>query len=450
MEKANHHDLTITADPELLNEGSPEERAGFASVSLRCNGVNLAEGRDGFLNKIRRSPLLSGYHLAEWLAWNWWRLRWEPRSNLAGWEFAHQLTTIGEGYVWPNVTIFSDGKRVACIAKPTPERAETRFRYICDALEVVSASEFEYASEAFIEQVRGLLRDAGLADSNLDRTWQDVQAERKDPALNRSRKFEALLGRDPDVGDPDALKQLTSDVQALGESAADEIAANYPYRGELFTHPALIERARQDGFDFCPADAVRLKGPGIEMRPSESVPAWSLGAAAAKALRQQEHLNGEPIESQVLANLAGVQLAALKEPGHATGISFLLKGSDGAARVVLRSGWATGRRFELARLLGDRLLQTSDEPLHPATRAHTYRQKMQRSFAAELLSPFESVMEALQGDFSSESQQEVAERFKVSELTIRTLLVNHHCLERDETGAEFDYPSPIRRGQSPA
>jgi len=64
---------------------------------------------------------------------------------------------------------------------------------------------------------------------------------------------------------------------------------------------------------------------------------------------------------------------------------------------------------------------------------------MQRSFAAELLSPFEAVDEMLDGDYSMENQQEVAEHFQVSEMTIRTLLVNHHRLEREELGEEFDY-----------
>ncbi len=102
------------------------------------------------------------------------------------------------------------------------------------------------------------------------------------------------------------------------------------------------------------------------------------------------------------------------------------------SRVVLRSRWPTGRRFELARLLADRIVASPHGRLHAATRAYTYRQKMQRSFAAELLSPFEAVDQMLAGDYSGEAQQDVAEHFQVSELTIRILLVNHHRLEREE------------------
>ena len=97
--------LSITADWERLNEGSPEERACFAALGILCNNQWLTEGRDGFVNRIRTGPLVSAYHMAEWLAWNWWRLRWEPQSNAPDWVFAHRMATIGEGYVWPNITM---------------------------------------------------------------------------------------------------------------------------------------------------------------------------------------------------------------------------------------------------------------------------------------------------------------------------------------------------------
>ena len=57
---------------------------------------------------------------------------------------------------------------------------------------------------------------------------------------------------------------------------------------------------------------------------------------------------------------------------------------------------------------------------------------MQRSFAAEFLSPFDAVDKMLDGDHSTENQQEVADYFDVSELTIRTLLVNHRRIARED------------------
>src|SRR5260370_13467765 len=97
--------LNISAEWERLDEGELEERACFAALGIQCHDRWLTEGLDGFVNRVRQAPLLSAYHLAEWMAWNWWRLRWEPRSSAPEWAFAHRLTTIGHGYVWPHAPI---------------------------------------------------------------------------------------------------------------------------------------------------------------------------------------------------------------------------------------------------------------------------------------------------------------------------------------------------------
>jgi hypothetical protein len=434
MEEKKSSELSIIADPERLEEGSPEEQACFAAIGLHFGNIWLTEGHDGFVNKVRSTPLLSGYHLAEWTAWNWWRLRWEPRSKAADWDFAHRLSTIGEGYVWPNITIFSDGERIAILAKPTPERANTMFRYLCDAAVVVPAREFEYVLDRFIEQVRGLLHERKIVHTNLDKIWRDIVAEREDNQRAKRRKLEALLGRDPDQAGAE-IETLLKDVAALGELEINELAADHPQGGTLLTAKLLREAADSKGFDASPHDVVRLASTTRLPAVGES-PAWMLGAEAAKAVRGQEGLGSGPIENDVLAKLAGVQCEALNANAPGPLISFALdKGNS--SRIVLRSKWGTGRRFDLARLVGDRVASPAGR-FFPATRAHTYRQKVQRSFAAELLSPFESVEEMLHGDFSIESREDVAESFRVSEWTIRTLLVNHHRLEREDLDVDFD------------
>ncbi len=428
-------ELNIIVDPERLVEGSPEERACFAAVAFKYGTAWLTEGYDGFVNKVRSAPLLSAYHLAEWMAWNWWRLRWEPRSNATDWQFAHSLTTIGEGYVWPNITIFSDGERVTLAAKPTRERQSTRFRYLSDAAPVMNARDFEYTVDQFIEQVRGLLRDAKIQKSNLDRVWNDLMEERQDPSASKRRKFEALLGHDPDQAPKAEIEQLVTDGDSLGELAMTEVAADYPQGGKLLTAKLLREAADSNGFEAIPQDVVCL-APGTRLPPAGEAPAWQLGAEAARALREQERLGTGRIGNDVLATLAGVEDQVLSAIQSGSTISFALD-NGATGRVVLRPKWETGRRFDLARLLGDRVVTATARRLFPATRAHTYRQKMQRSFAAELLSPFETVDGMLEGDYSMENRQDVAEYFQVSEWTIRTLLVNHRRLERADLEEDF-------------
>lgn len=108
---------TISAKWEALDAGSSEERAGFGELSIKAHGINLTEGYDAIANRLRDGPLVSVYQFAEWVSWNWWRLRWEPRSKASDWEFAHKISTIGGGYIWPNITVFSDGERISATTK---------------------------------------------------------------------------------------------------------------------------------------------------------------------------------------------------------------------------------------------------------------------------------------------------------------------------------------------
>ena len=430
MEAALPAGLEIAAAWERGDEGSPEERACFALFTIKAGNACLTEGYDSFVNTLRAGPLVSAYHAAEWFAWNWWRLRWEPRSAAPDWAFAHRMAAIGEGYVWPNITVFSDGVRTALISNPSSRADSKPFRYVGGISIVLPSTSFEGAVDAFLTQVVGRLRQENIGETNLDRVWRDVAAERADPAVARRRKLEALLGRDPDEVEMETLERLLADADSLGELAVDEIAADRAQGGALLTAEALQELAQRSGFDASPRDAIRLQ-PGAGLPRSAETPAWRLGAAAAKFLREQENLDTAPIFDETLARMAGTTVNVLSAPAFGPNMAFALDRNANASRIVLRSKWKAGRRFELARLLGDRIVSPGNGRLYPATRAYTYRQKMQRSFAAELLSPFEAVDEMLAGDYSTEHQQDIAEHFDVSPITIRTLLVNHGRVERE-------------------
>lgn len=111
--------LVIEADWEALGSGSECERACFSALGIRHGDLWLTEAEDTFVRCIRQKVHLSAYPLAEWLAWNYWRLRFEPHKATLDWALAHRLATIGGGYVWPNITVVSDGKWIDWVAKST-------------------------------------------------------------------------------------------------------------------------------------------------------------------------------------------------------------------------------------------------------------------------------------------------------------------------------------------
>ena len=200
------------------------------------------------------------------------------------------------------------------LAKPTRERPNTVFRYLSDAAVVVQANEFEYVLDKFIEQVRGLLREQQIADSNLDRIWIDVIQERHDPESTKRRRLEALLGREPDQAEVEVEKLLT-DAAALGDAAINELAADNSQGGQLLTAESLNATAKSTGFDASPQDVVRLAS-NIFLSGIGEVPAWKIGAEAAKALRDQEHLAEGPIDSDLLGSngWCGEQSCFCQEP----------------------------------------------------------------------------------------------------------------------------------------
>lgn len=435
MEAAVPVELEIGFAPESLSEGSPEEKAAFGLFTIQSPHGSLTEGWDHFLDGSRFGPLVSAYHAAEWFAWNWWRLRWEPRRSTNEWHLAHNLNAIGEGYAWPDLTIFSDGERTALISAPSIDPNAKPFRYFGSIPTVVSSRAWEDAVDEFVGQVLARLGARNVRDSNLRRIWNDILAERTAPDIARRRKLEALLGSDPDEIEDDRVERLVAEEEELGRSAVEEVAADQDGTdGNVLSARQFKAIARASGFDSDVRDAVRLD---LENLPNkDSVPAWKLGAAAAVQLREQERLAWDRISDHRLVAMAGCAkevLARNKEANHS--MSFALSTSAQKGRIVLRSKWKGGRRFDLARLIGDSIFGDQGK-LHPATRAYTYRQKAQRSFAAELLCPFKTLHEMLGGDYSPEAQQDAAEYFDVSPMTVNTLLMNHGLIERGNIETE--------------
>jgi hypothetical protein len=427
--------LNIETDWEPLESGSPEERATYAAIGIRCGDLWLTEAEDSFVNQVRKKIHVSAYPLAEWFAWNWWRLRWEPRRYTHDWAMAHHMSAIGGGYLWPDITIVSDGERLVFIPKPTRSRPQEPLRYLCQIPVVVGSSLFERAVDEFVRRVLERLGEEAISESNLGAVWADVLEERNSSEIARRRKLEALLGYEVDKASEELIERLVGDSTQLGESGVEELAAARTKDVQPATSAEIVAMSQECGFDAKPNEAVRLR-PAVSRSLPPGVPAWKRGVAAANILREQERLAGGKISNQRLCQLAGVANAAISEDSRSGLLSFAFDQGPASGRIVMRSKYESGRRFDLARLLGDRIAADAVGALRPATRTYTYRQKLQRAFAGEFLCPFERLSEVLDGDFSEEAIEDAASDFGVSEWVVRTLLVNHGLIERENL--DFD------------
>ena len=351
------------------------------------------------------------------------------------------MPTIGEGYAWPNITMFSDGIRSFLDSDPSGNPEAVLFRYFGSPVrQTVPAEELEDAIDGFVEDILVQLDGQELGVTNLHRLWAELKEERENMELARFRRLEAQLGCDPDEADEHAIQRHLRDAATLGEDALSEVAADTAFHGldpdSMISAEDIADIAETSGFDSAPNDAINLRDPTTMPRVG-MVAAWRLGEQAARLIRDQEILDGQPISDEMLSNFAGTRRNAISDRYKYSGdISFALDRDDRHARLSLRSKWETGRRFELARLVGDRLFASHTtrpaERLFPATRTYSYRQKMQRAFAAELLCPFTTVDEMMDGDYSEDKQNDVAEYFNVSPMTIRTQLRNKRRIDEEE------------------
>ncbi len=419
-----------SAEPTLH---SAEDEATLGELGIHVGQICLTQAVDSETNKPRNGANLSAYRLAEWLAWHWWRLRWEParqRPRDVDWSAAHDLSCIGGGWLWPNITIKSDGVRIVLHARSSREVQTEPLRYTTDAIRFISAATFEEGVDDFVASVLTRLEACTCRDTDLHSIWSELSFERQDKDLSLYRRFEAFLGFDPDEADPKLIERLIEDGATVGLDAMSEVAAD-----DRQSALGVRETAREFGFDTRPGDGVQ-RDSALPTVDRSKVPAWKVGVDVARQLRGQEDLGDEPIPNGRLAELCGIdkQVLSRQETAGNVTLAFALDNENtGKGSVVLRSAWEQGRRFEIARLLADRLMDEKGELLHPATRAYTYRQKMQRAFAGEFLCPVESLLGFLNEDFSDEKQQDAAEYFNVSSHTVATLLVNNDHLDREDS-----------------
>ena len=221
----NNPIISISIGFKEINQGSVLEKATFGEFFLKANGNILTSCQEIEDGKIRNGPNVAGYPIAEWFAWNWWRIFSEGerpsgededdrRVRLRSWDFAHSMATIGEGYAWPNISVFSDGDQAFLQSRPSRSPGIFLCRYVgAEKTEAVPVAQLEVAIDEFIKTILTRLNDHNIRDSNLHRLWDDLKRERQDPVVARFYRLGAQMGLDPDeVGE----KELREAALAMG------------------------------------------------------------------------------------------------------------------------------------------------------------------------------------------------------------------------------------------
>jgi hypothetical protein len=448
------------------DDGSAPE--GPQGIALRADGTSftrLLRPHEGEPDDFLRAPPAA---LAFWLVDNWWRIRWEciaPAGVTAEWRLAHEMSSIGGGYVWPRLAMWGEDGRVGLWSRSDPLGVVGPVRYLTDALLFVGAPEFEAVVDGFLSNAADAYTSAADG-SALRAELAALSAERGDPDNSAWRRMEARLGFDPDEAPEATIERLARLAEQYGEPSVEEAAMAMPGVGAAEALEAEIEAAQGSRVECRFREAIRILeivpaydahvtmdgalegneavvGMSVQHLPLDDrrsdrngrVP-WKLAEDAARVLRAGLGLGNGPLRNKALAEVFGTTADNFRFSSAVSGKRLpyglrLSTGDGDSQRIIVRSRWPHDRRFELARALGDAVWSGGDR-LGPMAASKTARQKFQRAFAQSLLCPYDDLVDYIGTEQpADEDVSAAAQHFHVSERVVRSLLVNKGVLGRD-------------------
>lgn len=414
--------LTISADWMSPAHGLPETACTAALIEIKVGSTPLTANEDRWSRSVRAGAHLSAYPLALWLAGNWWRLRWEPgtyRGLSSDWQLSHNITGANEGFLWPNIRFESTGEFIEVFSYASRSRSEEMVRYLNEDQAVLTAGDFEKAVDDFLRLVLSRLNDSGFKETVLHQICHELSRERASEELTEKRKLEAMAGFDPDEIDEKAFTKLKEMELVAGPSSVAEIAASLRGQNPVESIRRFVRQAEQA--------KVRAKEPALKLPIAKGMLPWIEGRRLAEQARKALGIGSGPISDRKLCETLRMSSSAMTEEGNpnlAAGLAVRQRDSD-HLRVSFRRNNHVGRRFEIARILGDSLRTSPEESWLAATDSKTARQKSQRAFAVEFLCPFQEVRDMVPDFPMAADIHRAAKRFKVSSLAVASELVNH-------------------------
>ncbi|MBT9548959.1 MAG: hypothetical protein IV090_26440 [Candidatus Sericytochromatia bacterium] len=424
----------------------------MGDLSINIDSINLTKNEDIWSKSVRDNVLVSAYPLALWIASSWWRLLYEslPHSRakfLTDWRMSHELTAANEGFIWPRL-IFASDKEVMQIWAPHQnvytDNQSVRYLNHLNKPSFLKIYDFIHEIDSFINSVLSRLNEMGLSGTDLQYLWQEINEEKNDVNLFKYRRLEAELGFDAGEAPEDIVNQAIELSKRIGDNTFSEIIPSY---------------SRVDSDDENPLDAIDslLQTPGIIGNPSkvqieaqsteQHLFPWQQAKSLANSLRRYLGVNDDHlIEDSLLYDLLGFAKQEIEAYSAPRGQTITLANpihDNNQLQFHIRKNHPLARRFELARLIGDYLFYGNIEQNWLAsTETKTSRQKFQRAFAAEFLSPVSGLLSFVKSDFSETALEDVAGHFKVSERTVETILINNRILEPHQSSLNLEPTCP--------
>ena len=429
---------------------TPEHRATWARIEIRIGSdlVTLVEDRGS--GSSRRSIYCPLYPLAEWVAYNWWFLQagTRPSNFLAqdgvlaasAWRPLpatlrehHSIRASGDGFAWPDLLIVPDDSETRLVwGDDSVHSSRWPISFLTRGDHWVRSVQVQRELELVVTGTLTRLAEQGVAGTVLEKEWAAIQQTDLDEA--EYCRAAARLGLDPysdaapyEPGILQAAETLSGQVLTdfLNAVSPEHIEGALAWISSV--RPAIDGRQPLsrglEGTLSPDADTIQeLRAVARRHSASVSTFPWVVGYEQARAVRGQ-------ITADSKTRLAvGRYIAAIVRKAPDVSLQALGAGASHSHPLVVigQNRPATSKRFTLSRALWHYLWD--DSPLFMITAAHTYRQRVERAFAAELLAPAEGIAQLLESPPEAASQEEleqIAQRYGVSSMVIEHQLRNH-------------------------
>ena len=420
--------------------GDALERLSLAGITIEAGGVTVTEVEDSEARTTRPEIYVSAFDLAMWLVANWWRLRWEADGDDLSWRMSHRMGAAGNGYLWPDVEFISGGDTVRIRARPIRLGSAYSLRFLNGVDVHIPARNFEEGVRDFVEAVVSRISalDSGRADDlhgaeDLSAAWRELGEAVRNPETSFARIMEARMGFDVGEADPALLRRLHEAADSAGRSAVGELAVSSGSRA-LADFEVLWEAVRGRSQSVSLEISPDMRS-AVAQVVQENWKPWMQGVSVAALARREWSCGTGPIRTESLAELCDVPadwITDFSDEARAPiPAGFRNVEGNGALKAALKKRHPTGRRFALARIIGDHLVTGEGEDLLPVTDTHTDRQRFQRAFAREFLCPFDTLREDLGNRIpDDEFMEDAALRFDVSPVLVRNALVDNGVVGR--------------------
>jgi hypothetical protein len=400
---------------------SAELKATFCLLAIDIGGKMVSRFFDERYGRVHDRIAMPAYPVAQGLARAWWSL-------LAGRTGMIRLRRFRDGFAVPDIRFEPDGHYVEITAAPF-EYSNPPVTFTRGAHEQAAVDDLERDMAEFIEAVVEKLSDYRLRKTWLQDRWSLIETSLEDEDERFFCESAGALGIDPYLSDESQAQAIEAaagyfDDEALLEFLASQrgqqprsalawLQAAEAQLGDKAALPTITEIA-----GHLKADAVT-----VELRPSQS---WELGYRLAENCRRALELNPERVLRDVadvaaLFGGTGFQVAA----GRVHGIRAEVVVNSAPKIIVADLPAPQSQTFAMMRAIGD-FLAFRQEGRSPVTDTCSYRQRIGRAFAAEMLAPAEII---LQMERDGLAPDEIAAARNVSEVAITRHLENRRALQ---------------------